>query len=270
MPDSSTLGSVAKEPRTVTESLNERAGTFERLLRDQQNRLVAGALLMVIAASWTYTLAGVGMSATQSWGPVDVLAMLAMWWVMMIAMMLPSAASVILLVAALNRRAPPSHRPFGATGAFVAGYLLGWFAFSIAAVLLQWPLERHGWLSLGMRIGDATTSGLVLLAAGAWQLSSLKRACLMHCRSPVDFLVRHRRAGSSGALVTGLHHALYCLGCCWALMLLLFVGGVMNVWWIAGLALFVFVEKRWIAGATIGRVAGCALIVVGVLLMLLD
>jgi len=257
--------------------------TFEALLK--RDRLVVSVCLAGVtglAAYYIYTGAGMGMSALQmttsmrhmgaaipDWSLTHALVMFTMWWVMMIAMMLPSATPVILLAAALNRRSRSDSPPYGSAAAFTLGYLLAWAVFSLVAVLLQYWLERFGLLSMHMESVSDPLTGVLLLAAGAWQLSPMKSACLRHCRSPVAFLTRYRRPGTAGALYMGVHHGLYCLGCCWFLMALLFVGGVMNLYWIVGLALFVFAEKVLAMGRALGRLAGVCLLASGALVLLL-
>jgi predicted metal-binding membrane protein len=265
----------------------------------RRDRLVViSALILIIALSWTYLLSGAGMSmsafemtrmsqlwlagnmskpdmadmtmtAPAVWTFRYALSMFLMWWVMMLAMMLPGAAPIILLTAALNRRSCSEQPPYGAVMFFTSGYLLAWLLFSLLAVIAQLVLETSGLLSSMMySISTHLTAGL-LLGAGLWQFSSIKQACLRHCRSPVDFLTRHRRSGNRGALVMGLHHGTYCLGCCWFLMALLFVGGVMNLYWIAGFALFVIVEKLFPKGLYFGRVAGAGFVTAGTALLML-
>jgi predicted metal-binding membrane protein len=257
--------------------------TLEALLR--RDRFVVSFCLAGVtglAAYYICTGAGMGMSAlqmttsmrrmgavAQDWSVAVTLSMFIMWWVMMIAMMLPSAAPVILLSAALNRRSRSDTLPYGGAAAFTLGYLLAWAVFSLAAVVLQYWLAQSGLLSMHMEsVSDPLTGGL-LMAAGAWQLSPAKNACLRHCRSPVAFLTRFRRPGTAGALYMGARHGLYCLGCCWSLMALLFVGGVMNLYWIVGLAVFVFAEKVLALGRALGRVAGVCLLLWGALVLLL-
>ncbi len=195
--------------------------------------------------------------------------LLAMWWIMMIAMMLPSAAPIILLTAALNRRSTSVHPPYGTTAFFTIGYLLAWFLFSLVAVAGQLVLESNGLLSIKMQSNSTYLTAGLLLAAGVWQFSPIKQACLRHCRSPIEFITRNRRPGNRGALVMGLHHGTYCLGCCWFLMALLFAGGVMNLYWIAGLALFVVIEKLFSRGVWFGRIAGAGLVITGTALLVL-
>ena len=262
--------------------------SLERLLR-RDRQIVVVALVSVAALAWIYTLFGVGlgvnaldMSYMSSIGGIRrdtsiplssmsyFLVMLAMWWIMMVAMMLPSATPLILLAAALNRRSTSNRPPYGTATFFTIGYLFAWFFFSLVAVAAQLVLESHGLLSIMMQSNSALLTAVLLVAAGVWQFSSIKQACLRHCRSPVDFITRHRRPGNRGALVMGLHHGTYCLGCCWFLMTLLFVGGVMNLYWIAGLAIFVLVEKLFTRGVWFGRIAGAGFIIMGTTLLVMQ
>jgi len=243
-----------------------------------------GGLVLISALAWAYTIAGVGLEmnahavtghaggATQisgetmatpaiEWTLAQAWAMLAMWWIMMVAMMLPSAAPIILLAAELNRRSRAERAPFGATGAFAGGYLLVWLFFSIVAVAAQYALQAGGLLSPMMQGTSKYLTGSLLFAAGLWQLTPVKRACLRHCRSPVEFLTSCRRSGNKGALHMGAAHGIYCVGCCWILMALLFAGGVMNPYWIVALTLYVLLEKLFPRGEGIARIAGAALIV---------
>ena len=230
--------------------------------------VVLGGLVLVILLSWLYIVAGAGMDAGMAvapvaWKPGYTLLVLAMWWVMMVAMMLPGAAPMILLFAAVNRKQRDKGQPWIATGIFVAGYLLAWGGFSIAAVALQWLLSKVGLLSPAMAATGTALGGALLLAAGVWQMTPLKHACLRHCRAPMHFMLRRWRRGRLGAVAMGLEHGGFCLGCCWVLMTLLFYGGVMNLYWIAGLALFVLAEKLLPAGPRYGLVAGAGLIAWG-------
>jgi predicted metal-binding membrane protein len=181
----------------------------------------------------------------------------------MLAMMLPSATPMILLFAAVNRKQRARGGPFVPTAAFAAGYLVLWAVFSVLAVALQWGLQRVELVSPVLLRADIVVGGLLLVAAGLYQLTPLKHACLEHCRSPAHFLSRHWRSGPAGALRMGMEHGAFCVGCCWFLMLLLFVGGVMNLAWIAGLAAFVLLEKTVPAGHWLARAAGVALLLTG-------
>ncbi len=198
--------------------------------------------------------------------------MIAMWWIMMIAMMSPSATPTILLYARVHRHALAQGQiqdKLAPTGAFAAGYLLVWLIFSVAAALLYWLLECAGVVSTSaMGSQSRWLSSAVLIAAGLYQLSPLKYACLSHCRAPASFLSRHWRPGASGALRLGAMHGAFCVGCCWMLMALLFVGGVMNLVWIAALAFLVLIEKTLPLGQWTGRTAGTALIAWGIATLL--
>lgn len=203
-----------------------------------------------------------GMTAPPGWPLVA-----AMWTVMMIAMMVPSAAPTVLLYGQVQRRSAESGKP-PPTAAFLAGYLICWTLFALLAATLQLALQR-GMLASPMAIaltGRETRAGL-LIAAGLYQLSPLKDACLGRCRSPARFLTRYYRPGASGALRLGLFHGAFCVGCCWLLMALLFVGGVMNLLWVAVLTLLVAAEKLLPGGAWIARIAGLAFIGWGVVLL---
>ena len=247
--------------------------------------IIIAALAAAVALAWGYILAGAGTGmpalhmsgfpsaagamagmAPAEWSPGYAALLLAMWWLMMAAMMLPSAAPMILLFAALVRRRQGAAAP-SSIAAFVAGYLTVWGGFSVVAVSLQGVLESVALLSPAMVLSSMALGSLLLIGAGMWQLTPAKDACLRRCRSPLEFLATHWRDGRGGAWHMGLAHGAYCLGCCWMLMTLLFYGGVMNVYWIAGLALFVLVEKTAGGGRWIGRLAGIALIAWGGALM---
>ncbi|CAN7778619.1 DUF2182 domain-containing protein [Variovorax sp. LjRoot175] len=208
-------------------------------------------------------MAGMAMMTPAVWTPGYAVLMFFMWWVMMVAMMLPSAAPVILLFATVNRKQRDAGHPYVATSIFAFGYLAAWAGFSLVEVVLQWGFEFAGILSPMLVATNATLDGLLLLAAGVYQLTLIKHACLRHCRSPLAFLSAHWRPGARGALRMGLLHGAICVGCCWFLMGLMFIGGVMNLYWIAGLALFVLCEKTVPAGHWLGYATGVALLVWG-------
>ncbi|MES2018489.1 MAG: DUF2182 domain-containing protein [Pseudomonadota bacterium] len=230
-------------------------------------------LSLVIALSWAYLLKGAGtmgemdgMLMPMSAGPwtmAHALVMLCMWIVMMAAMMLPSATPMILLYDTIARRQAAHGRAGSLSGLFAAAYLVVWSVFSIVAVVLQYGMERAALLSPMMENASVLLAGALLIAAGAYQFTKLKSACLTHCQSPLDFVVTHWRTGAVGAFLMGVRHGMYCVGCCWMLMLLLFAGGVMNLAWIAGLALYVLVEKLVHVGHWISRATGALLIVWG-------
>jgi len=237
---------------------------LERALR-RDRVLVTAGLAAVIAAAWGYALAGAGlrMGAPPAASLATLSLTFAMWWVMMAAMMLPAAAPAILLFATVNRRNGERGHPIAPTGVFTAGYIVAWGGFSVVASLAQVALERSGHLSPTLSTGGAYLGAGLLIAAGVYQMTPLKHACLRHCRSPLDFMSRRWRSGGGGAFRMGLEHGTFCLGCCWVLMGLLFYGGVMSPLWIAGLALYVLVEKRAPAGHWIGRFGGATLIAWG-------
>jgi predicted metal-binding membrane protein len=200
------------------------------------------------------------MMPMSKWSAANWLAVFAMWTVMMAAMMLPSAAPMVLSFAALNRRRSEGARTF----VFVAAYLALWTAFSGAATVTQWALQSIGWVSPMIVSMSSVLNGALLLVAGVFQFTPLKHACLRECRSPLGFLMSDWRDGLWGAWGMGIRHGLSCLGCCWALMALLFVGGVMNLLWIAALAGLVAIEKLAPKGEIVAHVLGGAMICVGV------
>jgi predicted metal-binding membrane protein len=262
------------------------APALEGLLR--RDRLIVGvALALIVTLAWAWVLAGSGtgmstaamttwqfppprpaMGIAGDWTVLYWLIMLAMWWVMMVAMMLPSAAPMILLHARVMRHAQATGRApkvLAPTAAFVAGYLACWLGFSVAATLLQFACERLGVLDgMMMWVTERKLTAALLVVAGLYQFSPWKTACLMECRSPVEFLARHARPGRAGAFRLGLVHGAYCLGCCWALMLLLFAAGIMNLVWITGLAILVLVEKLAPFGVRLQKPIGVLLIATGV------
>jgi predicted metal-binding membrane protein len=200
------------------------------------------------------------------WHASDVGFTFLMWVVMMIGMMAAAAMPMLLLFAATQPR-PGNGRVRLPVLNFALGYLLVWAGFSALATLAQWGLHEATLLSMDMATASARLSGAILAAAGAYQLTPLKRACLAHCRSPLGFMMTHWHAGNAGALRMGVAHGLYCLGCCWALMGVLFAVGVMNLVWVAALALLVLVEKVSAAGERVAKLSGIALIAAGALMI---
>jgi predicted metal-binding membrane protein len=260
----------------------------ERLIRKDRAIMGVGLVaLSILAWGWVLAGAGTGMSTiamttwsfppplapgmTATWSAGYWAVMLAMWWVMMIAMMTPSAAPMILLYARVARHAQAKGRlPDGVlpTAIFLAGYLAIWLIFSAVATLAQWFLEQAGLVHQMLMWSTSTTlTALLLIAAGLYQLTPLKAACLEHCRSPVEFLSRGLHEGRLGALRMGVRHGAWCIGCCWALMALLFAGGVMNLVWIAGLAIAVLAEKLAPWGARFASVLGLAMTGTGACLL---
>ncbi|WP_081157774.1 DUF2182 domain-containing protein [Ensifer aridi] len=198
------------------------------------------------------------------WSAVEAGVTLAMWVVMMVGMMLPSATPMILLYARVGRQSRKEGKPFAATGFFAGGYLLAWAAFALAATLGQWLMEGT-LLTPALASASRVFSGIVLTIAGLYQWTPLKDACLRQCQTPFVFLQTHGgfRRDPAGAVGLGLRHGLYCIGCCWALMALLFVGGIMNVLWIAAIAIFALAEKVTPTGRLLSRAAGTVLIAAG-------
>lgn len=233
--------------------------------------VVLSGLVGISILAWAYMLRmaqgmaqmDMAMPRMQVWGVADLVMLFAMWAVMMVAMMVPSAAPVILTVAAIDRRRSEKP-PLTRTGLFLAGYLVVWSGFSVAATAAQWGLHAAALLSPMMVSTSPLLGGALLLAAGVFQWTPLKRACLMHCRSPLDFLMAHWRTGSRGAFLMGVKHGSYCVGCCWGLMLLLFVAGVMNLLWVAAVTAFILAEKALPRGDLVGRIAGGALMLAGI------
>ena len=212
--------------------------------------------------------ADIAMPSTEAWGMVDLALLFVMWVVMMVAMMVPSASPLILMVASVNRKRRERDDPLGPTGLFLAGYLLAWTAFSAVATGAQWGLHATALLSPAMVGTSPVLGGILLLTAGIFQFTSLKQACLNHCRSPVGFVLGHWREGRGGALRMGMEHGLFCVGCCWVLMALLFVAGVMNLLWVAVISLFVLAEKVLAKGELVGRLGGAALLTAGVAVLI--
>ena len=265
--------------------------TLERILR-RDRVVVATALVLLTVLAWSYVLwlaadmdmggvdmtgfrmvpAGLGIMAPASapWRAIEFALVFVMWLVMMVGMMAPSAAPMILMYAGAGRQAATMGTPFAPTGWFVAGYFLAWTAFSVLATFVQWLLERAVLLDAGMASASRILGGIVLIAAGAYQWTPLKDVCLVQCRTPLSFLMSHGgfRRDAPGCLLLGLRHGAYCVGCCWALMMLLFVVGVMNVLWIALLAALVLLEKLTSIGRLVGRLAGIGLVTSGAWLLI--
>ncbi len=209
--------------------------------------------------------AAMGMSMMDiPWTMADVVLTFAMWTVMMVGMMAGSAAPVLLLFAASRaKRGGPGGR--SSVLMFSLGYLAVWTAFSACAALAQWALHEAALLSPMMSATSPYLAGAILIVAGAYQVTPWKWACLTHCRSPLGFLMSHWRDGQFGALQMGLRHGAYCLGCCWALMCVLFVVGVMNLVWVALLTGLVLIEKVGRTGIMVARLAGGVMVLAGVI-----
>ena len=265
--------------------------TLETVLR-RDRLVVAGALGIIVALAWAYVLwlandmnmggmdmtgfrmipAGVGimLPASEPWRAIEFAYVFLMWAVMMVGMMAPSAAPMILMCARVGRQRKAEGKPFAATGWFAAGYFLAWTGFSLGATFVQWVIERTALLDSQMASASNVLGGIVLIVAGVYQWTRLKEVCLAQCQTPFQFLMRHGglRGDWQGSLLLGLRHGGYCVGCCWVLMALLFVGGVMNVLWIALLALLVLLEKLTPIGLWIARAAGVTCVGAGVWMLL--
>jgi predicted metal-binding membrane protein len=247
-------------------------GTLKR-----DRALVLGAMVALAALSWAYTVhlgvqqasmaSAMAMPAMIQWSAAELVFMLVMWAVMMFAMMLPSVTPTVMIFGRVREKRETEGRPFAPTGAFVAGYLLTWVGFSLLATAANWWLHIGGSMWSMMGKVAPLTGGVLLIAAGVFQWTPLKNACLDHCRSPMSFLMQHWREGTSGATLMGLHHGAYCLGCCWLLMLLLFVLGVMNLPWLAVLTIVVLAEKTLPYGEILSRGLGLLLIAWGIWLV---
>jgi len=197
------------------------------------------------------------MPASSPWQPIEFAYVFAMWVVMMIGMMTPSAAPIILVYARAARQAA-QRRPFASTAWFVGGYLLAWIAFSLAATSAEWALERTALLTPMMASASKIFGGILLILAGLYQWTPLKDVCLSQCQAPLGFILSHGgfQKAATSSLRLGFRHGVYCVGCCWALMVLLFALGVMNLFWIAALAILVLLEKVIPSGRVIARIAG--------------
>jgi predicted metal-binding membrane protein len=256
---------------------------LDTLLR--RDRVIVGTALAVITvAAWLYllhlasamsdmampdmpTMSSMAMATMHAWSWIEVGVLVVMWAVMMIAMMTPAAAPMILMFSTIHRRRAAEGRPTVPTAIFILGYLVVWALYSVVAALTQAGLHAAAMMSSAMAATSPLLAGGLLVAAGVFQWTPLKRACLAACRSPLSFLMTGWREGRAGAFGMGLRHGLYCLGCCWALMALLFVAGVMNLLWVAAIAVAVLVEKVVPRGDLVGRLAGVILVAAGMLLV---
>ena len=267
---------------------------------EKDNLIVYLSILLIIIITGVYTIFGIGMPMSaiemtkmsgifsipssmdmdmnmgsnnmnmdMGWSFSMAISMFLMWWLMMIAMMTPSAAPTLLLFHNLKRIGSERKRALSYTYFFLSGYLIVWAIFSLIACILHKFFDNSSITDIGMmQIRSIQFSGTLLIAAGIYQFTPLKNACLEKCRTPIDFLSSNNRKGAKGSFIMGAHHGLFCLGCCWALMALLFVGGVMNLFWITGLALYVLIEKIIIKARWLDKIMGLILIVFGIFLFL--
>ncbi|WP_233804741.1 DUF2182 domain-containing protein [Paraburkholderia sp. HP33-1] len=269
-----------KVRKLATSSRAPSPGSVASLSR-RERILILGCVAAVVTLSWAFLfyldhqmlsarqhdkmMMEMGMSMAAPWTTAEALFTFAMWVVMMVGMMAGSAMPVLLLFAGAHAGRGGGRTPFVVL-MFALGYLAVWVGFSACATLAQWALHHAAMLSPELAASSPQVGGAILCAAGLYQLTPSKRACLKHCRSPLGFLMARWRDGATGALQMGMRHGAYCLGCCWALMCVLFVVGVMNLVWVAALALFVFLEKIGPAGVVLARAAGAVMTAVGVLL----
>ena len=254
----------------------------ERLLQRDRQVVLAG-LILITGLAWVYLYyltVQMGMADTGAtknpisamvtlapWTPTDALFMFLMWAIMMMGMMIPSVTPMVLLYARVVRHNSKEVATFVPTSAFFAGYIIIWVSFSAMATGLQWGLEQAALLSTMMVSTSSIFAGIVLIGTAVYQWTPYKDACLARCRSPVWFLSTYWRNGAGGAFRMGLSHGSYCLGCCWSLMLLLFVGGVMNLLCVAAITVFVLIEKVIPRGRDIGRAGSVLLGLTGVALL---
>ncbi len=272
-----------------------RASQLESVLKRDRGIVLSG-IAIIAAMAWAYmvylawTMRDMGMGGVamgmgdmamsadpmaMSWAGVDFALTYLMWAVMMIAMMVPTAAPMILVFAKINRARREREQPFVSTGVFLCGYVVVWFGFALLATLLQWGFHQATLMTATMGNVTPVLGGVLLLAAGVFQWTPLKYICLKHCRTPMGFIATEWRDGPRGALDMGVKHGAVCLGCCWFFMGLMFVAGVMNLLWMAGIAAYILVEKvvppgrlgNWVSWAAgIGMVAWGARMLAGVAL----
>jgi len=263
----------------VAETASAKAAPAARARRDRV--VVAACAVAITALAWLYLVRlartmpmdamadmpmSMAMPTPASWSLAELAFLFWMWLVMMVGMMAPSAAPVMLLFAAAQaRRGPRVAR--AAVGLFALGYAIVWTVFSAIAALAQWTLHAFAMLSPAMAASSARVAGAILLIAGLYQLLPLKSACLSRCRSPIAFLMTRWRDGLLGAVEMGLRHGAWCLGCCFALMTVLFAVGVMNLVFVAALALFVLLEKTGPAGLLVARAGGVLLLAAGAFML---
>jgi predicted metal-binding membrane protein len=251
-------------------------------LVSRDRRIIASCILLIGALAWAYlirldhqmasspasqTMMGkMEMTLDASWGARDLLFTFGMWAVMMVGMMTAAAAPVLLLFTEMQTRRDEGGAPIMAM-LFGLGYVAVWVGFSAAAALAQWGLHQGLWLSSSMALTSSPLAGAILIGAGAYQLTPAKGTCLRRCQSPLGFLLGNWREGGKGALQMGIRHGAYCLGCCWALMFVLFVVGVMNLAWVAALTAFILAEKFGRGGARVARVGGLVMIGFGAFIL---
>lgn len=255
------------------------SNSLELILKRDRFVIICG-LISITILSWLYIIylynqmvymdmnaLLFAMPMTPEWTATDFILLFLMWLVMMIAMMTPSVAPLILSFAKVNRQRRQQHRPFVNAVYLMAGYFLVWAAFSLAATSLQWLLQQISMLNPEMKTTNKILGGVILIVTGVFQFTPLKQTCLKHCRTPLDFILHQWKEGRQGALRMGILNGFYCAGCCWLLMSLLFVAGIMNLLWVALIAIFVLIEKISSGIKWIPYVAGIVMVGYGVLLL---
>jgi predicted metal-binding membrane protein len=243
--------------------------------------IVLTALFILCILSWLYIIylyrqmhpmnmdaLFFAMPMTPKWSLTDFVLLFLMWFVMMIAMMTPSVTPLILIFTVINRKRRQQRNPFVSSGYLLSGYFLVWAAFSLFATFLQWLLQQISLLNPEMVTTSKILGGIILISAGTFQFTPLKNTCLRYCRTPISFIHQHWKEGKRGAFRMGLQNGVYCLGCCWVLMILLFVSGIMNILWIAVLTLFVVIEKILPSAKVVSSIAGILLITFGIIILL--
>ena len=251
----------------------------DTVIKRDRNVVIAGlSAVILIAAIYTINMAQVynGMAATMlqqhdhaAHGGDNFLNLFIMWTVMQVAMMSPTAIPMILMHTKVERNRNPERSPILRTAFFLIGYIVMWAGFSAVFAVIQVLLQTTALLSPAMASTSPWLAGGILLAAGLFQFSKLKEVCLTECRTPVMYFMLEWREGDSGAFMMGLKHGLHCIGCCWVLMALLFVAGVMNLLWMAIITAFVLIEKLTSKGDVFGRVSGIGMTIWGVAIILL-
>ena len=265
---------------------------------EKDNLIVYLSIILIIIITGVYTIFGIGMPMSaiemtkmsgifsipssmdmnmgsnnmemkNRWSISMAISMFLMWGLMMIAMMTPSAAPTLLLFHNLKKIGSEGKKALSYTYLFLFGYLIIWAIFSLIACIIHKFFDTSSITDAAMmQLKSVQFSGILLITAGVYQFTPLKNACLEKCRTPIDFLSSNNRKGAKGSFIMGAHHGLFCLGCCWALMALLFVGGVMNLFWITGLALYVLIEKIIIKAGWLDKIMGLILIFFGTSLLI--
>lgn len=230
---------------------------------------MSGIFSMSSSMEMNMNMGSNNMDMKNRWSISMAISMFLMWWLMMIAMMTPSAAPTLLLFHNLKKIGSEGKKALSYTYLFLFGYLIIWAIFSLIACIIHKFFDTSSITDAAMmQLKSVQFSGILLITAGVYQFTPLKNACLEKCRTPIDFLSSNNRKGAKGSFIMGAHHGLFCLGCCWALMALLFVGGVMNLFWITGLALYVLIEKIIIKAGWLDKIMGLILIFFGTSLLI--